>query len=878
MMVGDNRQMGKRLRVITILDQQEKGQDGDPLLMSNLDGHEDISKPFRYELTLYRDPERSYVAPSRLVGTLVHFGVRRSIDDLGDNTAYAYRTGVVEHSECTFLHQDVDKDHARSMDFWVYKLVVVPAFKMLEREVLYRVFEKATVLEVLQYVLKNVPNLEVDFGGIKSESFPVMPYCVQFGESTVNFCSRLMEQFGIWYYFNNGQETSSTDVPVGNGRMKLGRSVAPQDSGSWPLQVDNDAGPDKMSGGTQYCDPPMQWIRVGNFNPLQPIEPFTNATNVVPQFDLLSNAGRSQSPETQSRFRSEIFGADVCSNSEALSRAQFQMTANEAGVFTMSGNSKDPLLVAGHTVDITGSDADGNETRASVLISHLEIKAYEFGYGFNFASNVNDVFANICSPLSGAQGVADFTTNITAQGLNNYLQNQFPYEQQNLWYPSTQKPGNQNQNVPYFVPFVVGGMMASVTALLPAVSGAVGKVAAAESDDYSNSFQAIDWYQSKTRLVPLPQGIKPVARGPHLATVVGQKGVHTAETGGPTVYADTLGRVRIRFPWQRRIEKAGGAPAAGASPDDPWSSDQDTCWVRVTQGWAALDTGWQFIPRIGEEVIVDFIDGDPDQPIVTGRVYHASPSTNLPFPAVGTETTALDMDRLLNASGRDDFRFNGVKTRSTPRPDGKLEGYHLVRFDDTYGDEQLLLRSQGRMDVTAKNSRYETTEGDRHVLVTQAKNQDGGTSGGSSFTTVGGEFDLHVGGNRLEAVDKGYQLTVKGDTQLHLEGNASAIVGSTLSLNAGAVVIEAAEKLTLKVGGSTVVLNPAGVYIDGPMIYKQGGGPADSAAALNMTDVADAARADPGDPANKRASGGSGGGQRQTVLVMPETAFDVVAE
>src|SRR5262249_38480209 len=156
-------------------------------------------------------------------------------------------------------------------------------------------------------------------------------------------------------------------------------------------------------------------------------------------------------------------------------------------------------------------------------------------------------------------------------------------------------------------------------------------------------------------------------------------------------------------------------------------------------------------------------------------------------------------------------------------------------------DEQLLMRSQGRLDVTAKCCHYETTEGNRHVLVTSGKDADGKTVGGSSmFTTVGGESDEHIGKDRYQAVDGDEQLTGKGDVQYDFKGNWPTVVGSNLSLNAGTIVIEASQKLTLKVGGSTIVLNPCGVYLDGAMIYNQSGGPADSATDAHIKDVADA--------------------------------------
>jgi type VI secretion system secreted protein VgrG len=315
---------------------------------------------------------------------------------------------------------------------------------------------------------------------------------------------------------------------------------------------------------------------------------------------------------------------------------------------------------------------------------------------------------------------------------------------------------------------------------------------------------------------------------------------------GTDVYADALGRVRIRFPWQWLAKE----------PMAKWSSDRSTCWVRVSQGWAGANFGCQFLPRLGEEVIVQFLGGDPDQPIVVGRVYNADHShTNLAFPAgQGEKPQTFELSDWLKPSPRGDFRFEGIKTRS--RDESTPNRYHLLRFDDTCNDEQLLVRSQGRMDVTAKSSRYETTEGNRHVLVEAGEK----APGGSSFITVGGEYDLHVHESRYEAVDGEYQLNVKGDTQIHVAGDCKAVVDGNLSLNATTIVIEASEKITLRVGGSTIVLNPSAVWHDGPFVKKQSGGPADTAAPVAIKDVADATKADPGEPANSRTSPKGGGG------------------
>jgi hypothetical protein len=186
------------------------------------------------------------------------------------------------------------------------------------------------------------------------------------------------------------------------------------------------------------------------------------------------------------------------------------------------------------------------------------------------------------------------------------------------------------------------------------------------------------------------------------------------------------------------------------------------------------------------------------------------------------------------------------------------------------------MRSQGRMDVTALASLYETTYGDRHVRVAQTKDTikfDGKTdqpqspSGGSSFTTIGGECDLHVGGAFFAQTEKNYELTVKGDGLFDFEKNWQIGVNNQASLKAGSIVLDAATQITLKVGGSSIVITNGNIFIWGPpptMIDTTPGAPA-SAPKPTLQNVADAATADSGDPARVRkpSSPPSGGGGKR---------------
>ena len=876
--VGTLSQLGKRLRVLTYLGLHEEDRPGDPFLLTSVKGSEDISKPFSFQLDMHRDPNRPYILPSRLVNTPVHFGIRIRSKPYGNEKypRYIYRTGIVESAEVKFLSQTVKSN------VWKYSIDVVPTFKLLEREIVFRVFENMDVRQILKEILadNSYPYLYVDFKGIEAEPFPVLPYCVQFGESTLNFASRLMAQFGIWYYFHNGQIRMGPEPPdLRNGRMVLGKSTPPAEACALPdLKVENlkEEGEiddeETVAHLMQAVHPTAQWIRSGSFNPLQPTSPISSSAKIAPVLNVLSEPG-SLPAEDSSHYRSELFGTPASNNGHAGVLAQARMSGAEACVWTLNGSSKNPTLVAGLTFNTLNGDNDGHPRLR--LVNHLEIAAYEFGYEYNVATNIWLAFRNLVRPLTSISGAAQLASNAPAQSLSNWLQNRFPYDMQMLWRNETQHmpASGANQSVPYFDTFVLGGLLATVTSLIPTVESSIEQVIKSEGDDYGNSFQSLYWEKDWPRQLPLPQGTKPLAAGPHLATVIGSKGVDT--DGSPPIYADDLGRVRIRFPWQRTLppQTAATGTDSPGQDTDPLKSDRRTCWVRVSQGWAGRGFGWQFLPRVREEVIVQFLGGDPDQPIVTGRVYNADQgASNLPFPAGQVDVAIYDANDWMRPRPSSDFRFNGLQTNSIPRGKDGLERYHLMRFDDTYGDEQLLLRSQGRMDDTSKGSRYETTEGNRHVLVVPGKDSKGKShGGGSSFTTVGGEYDLHVGKDRYEKVGGGYQLSVKDKTQLDLQNDCAAVVQGVLSLSADSIVLQAAQKITLKVGGSTIVVDSGGPWLDGPLVPLQQMGSPDSALSVTIKDIADAAKADPGDHANQRAAapGGKGGPRGQHTVLPP---------
>ena len=878
------KQDGRRTKIVTILGISSDENTSDPLLLSKVEGKEAISQPFEYTLTLLRPKEMGPLEPDTqlpqtdpfdLFGTPAKISVQLKrthyVEQFSEGTT-SY-TGVTEASYIDRFGVFFNYDEIASLDdFFVYTATLVPAFALLKREIVFRVFEDKDVIAILRSVFQGFPNLFVDYSFLETEKgqhpndFPKLEYCVQFGESSFDFASRLMARFGIWYYFRHDGKPSAR-----NETMVLQRSshkFLDCEVQTGPLagqfisemvKTDGDPSVFAVSGFQRHFDSTFKLARAGNFNQLKPVSPFTGEERIDPNFDtLVANA------EDAKRFDEISFPAPVRSHTESRSYAKLMLQAGESRVFTYTGQCRNPTFFAGAHFFLdqeveTNTEAGGSsditpehdyQQRVTVkgkhamplLLTAVSFTAYDNSYS---ASTLNDILLIGGSTVAGLLpfdlpgniqgGGLTFAQSTAAQGLNNYLLNE-EQDRLNATTPVANRP---------FWGFVGAGVVANVTALLPTilpnVINAVKEVVRRHASEYSNKFEAVEL---PTPRPPLPKGFTvPVASGPHLATVIGLNGIGQSGTDLDigNVYADALGRVRVRFPWDRKADETQPAQ---------FHRGDDTCWVRVSQPWASQRYGVQFLPRIGDEVLVDFLGGDPEQPIITGRVYNADHGApNQPFPA-DRQTGFKQINTVadLNGTGRNTYYRSGIRTQSLPVPEiGSNSRFHLLRFDDTYNCEQILLRSQGRLDVTSFAHSFETTHGNKNVKVVQGLDKNNAPFGGAMLTTVGGEYDMHVGGSHYEAVDKDYQLTVKGDTSLDLKGKLTAVVKGAASVGADSLVIEATEQITFKVGASWIVITPCGVYVNGPQVCKNSGGSPGSSSSVTMLTVGDAETAEPGD-------------------------------
>jgi len=280
---------------------------------------------------------------------------------------------------------------------------------------------------------------------------------------------------------------------------------------------------------------------------------------------------------------------------------------------------------------------------------------------------------------------------------------------------------------------------------------------------YRNRFSATPW------AIPFRPALchpKPKVLGSQTAVVTGP--------AGEEIHCDEYGRVKVQFHWDRHGQ----------------ADDKTSCWLRVSSSWAGDRYGGIAIPRVGMEVLVTFLEGDPDQPLVTGCLYHKEHQVPYDLPANKTRTV--------------------FKTLSSPGGGG----YNELRIEDRKGAEQIYIHAQRDWD--------ENIEHDQKIRVGHERHD---TVEANSYSELKAEEHLIVAGDRKVEIKPDDHLTV-GQTQHIKLGTAQLTrAGREVHLKAGQkMVIEAGVELTLKAGGSFIKLNPGGITVSGPLARINAGG------------------------------------------------------
>jgi type VI secretion system secreted protein VgrG len=291
---------------------------------------------------------------------------------------------------------------------------------------------------------------------------------------------------------------------------------------------------------------------------------------------------------------------------------------------------------------------------------------------------------------------------------------------------------------------------------------------------YSNSFSCIP---AGLPFRPERRTPKPFVQGTQTAVVVGP--------AGEEIFTDKYGRVKVQFHWDR-----GGKHDAGSS-----------CWVRVATLWAGSGWGMIQIPRIGQEVLVGFLEGDADQPIIVGGVYNADQMPPYELPANKTQS--------------------GLKSRSTLG--GQPSNFNELRFEDKKGSEQVYIQAEKDLDTRVKNNESLSVGSNRRKSV----GHDETTEIGHDRTeSVGQNESITIGANRTESVGKDESITIAGNLTESVGKSASISIGQDQTLTVGkTLTIRAGDEMVLQCGAASVVLKKDGtISIKGMNIDIKGAG------------------------------------------------------
>lgn len=678
----------------------------DVLLPEGFRGVEFLSDLFRYEVDLVATPSTT-IDPKQIVGQKVCLALQANAAG-----TMRYFNGIV----AAFESRGGDEE------FNNYFALIVPKLWLLTLAKNTRVFQNKSVLDVVKEVLTPYgisPSVQTS-----ANTYEPLEYCTQYRETDLAFISRLMEQYGIFYYFKHTADDHTLTLDDAANTLP---DCSVQDTFRYAPQ-----GSDK--------------------------EGF---------YDFVIDEWQTRSTLVSGKYSSW----------------DYSFVRNKA--ITSKQDTKGPLG-ANPNEQYDYSDSAAAYLKKSDSDSKL--------------NNLSDFLLEIRRERGDAESLqAEGASNaITMQTGCAFTLSKHPQDAQNVKYFLTRIEHRAEQLPPY----------------------------RAQSQDqakpYTNTFTAIP---SSVVYHPPIRTPKPVVHGMHTGEVV--------VPSGSDSYMDKYGRVCVQFWWDRLRQ-----------PNTP-----DNTLLRVAQPWAGKGWGTYFWPRVGDEVLIDFMEGDPDQPIVVGSVYNG---TNMPK---------------YNPAGQ--YTLGGILTRSST--EGSASNANELRFEDLMGKEQIYMNAERDYDLhvehdwhtlvgneqhsTIKSNQFEEVDGDSHRLVKgkQLQEVDGEADlnvKGNHIVQVGGDLSHKVGGNIKESVGATYGLAVTENLvqqvgqnhslmagqnqQIQTGQNCNVTAGQTINLMAGmSVNITGGGTGVSIVGpGGFISITDAGIAIMGTMVMINSGGaptPADPA-------------------------------------------------
>jgi type VI secretion system secreted protein VgrG len=658
------------------------------LLLTAFKAAEEISTLFRYELDLVHEETEAGHAPT-LVNAEQLLGQRALVVVTQPDDTQRYFDGIVAR---------FSQGH-RDERFTYYKAVLVPKFWLLTQRAQSRIFQQKSVPDILREVLTG---LEVTYE--IQGTFHPRDYCVQYRETDFAFASRLMEEEGIYYYFEHTNDGHKLIV----ANTSLSHKVCPSrsaieyvievgtgegfDGAIHTWQVDQNLRTGKVTLWDHNFELPHRKLEADkpsrfNVGGNQQLEKYDHPGEYAKRFTGVDKSGGLQASELQKIFEENVRVAEL--------RMQEIDTKNKI----MLGSGNCVSLTAGHRFEL-------------------------------------------------------------------------------------QKHPSRDVNGNYIITKVIHAMVQSPAYISNEVIGA----------PYKNEFECIRYGEGQPPFRPQRATPKPIVHGSQTALVVGP--------AGQEIFVDKYGRVKVQFHWDR----AGRADTSSS------------CWVRVAQNIAGTKWGAAYWPRIGQEVVIDFLEGDPDRPLIVGSVYNASEMPPYTLPDEKTKTVIF-------------------KSYSTPGGGG----FNEMRVEDKKDSEQIFIHAQKNHDIRIKNDNYETIGNESHHVIVR-----------DHLALVKGDEHLQVKGDQNEKVFGTLSLTVGEDSQNKVGMKYALDAGNEVHIKSGMnLVLETGTTLTLKVGGNFININPGGIFIKGTMVMLNSGGAAGAGAGSNPEIPKDPREADTAEPGSQ---------------------------
>jgi type VI secretion system secreted protein VgrG len=675
----------------------------DVLLIHKLTATEEISKLPTYTVELLHEETPGGFEP-RIIDNKQILGqsVSVSVQQEDGETARIF-SGIVNRF----------RQGGRNTNFTFYEATIVPPVWLLTQVFQSRVFQHMSVPDILKKIFEGF-----DFKDETQGEFKPRNYCVQHRESDFDFAARLMEEEGIYYYFESTNDahrmiignTPESHLPCpSKSKIAFATNVTEKEGfityiNDWRTDYKLQTGKItlwdhkfQLPGKNLEAQQPTLFEVAGN----KQLESYDYYAGYARKYDDVDRGGGKRASDLQNIFE------------DNQKTAKIKMGALDAQFRTVKAESNCSSITAGHRFTL-----------------------------FNHPNK-------------------EFNTQYVVESVTHRLE---------------QTPDYLSNDV--------------------------------VAEAYSNNFVCIDF---STPYRPAQTFDKPRIFGTQTATVTGP--------AGEEIFTDEYGRVKVQFHWDR--EGQGDA--------------NSSCWVRVAQAWAGNRWGMVFIPRVGMEVVVHFLEGDPDQPLITGCVYN--PEMMPPYTLPDHKTKMA------------------IKSDSTVGGGG----FNELRFEDKKGSEQVFIHGQKDLDVRIRNDRRELIGNDRHLIVKRDKREkierDKHTLVQRNLIEkIEGDVHRKVEGKVALKTDGSHSYEVGGSSATKVGGSYAIDVSGSYTVKANTIVLEADTGLTIKVGGNFVTVNAAGVQINGTMVMINSGGaalPATPGSIVPPLDPDEAEIADNADPGSK---------------------------